>query len=72
MFDVIRGDNALYFPTSRRRRWGGTWEGVVQIVSADGTEIHVCATCRDNADEAARDAVLDAILLAFDKPAFDN
>jgi hypothetical protein len=72
MFDVIRGCNALYFPTSRQRKSGGAWEGVIQIVSADGTEIHVCAACRDNADEAARDAVLDAILLACDKPAFDD
>lgn len=72
MFDVVRGGNALYFPTSRQRKSGGAWEGVVQIVSAEGTEIHVCAACRDNADEAARDAVLDAILLACDKPTFDD
>jgi len=45
-------------------RFSGAWEGVVQIVSAHRTEIHVCTACRDNADEAARDAVLDAILLA--------
>ncbi|MNV60313.1 hypothetical protein D3C71_1527720 [compost metagenome] len=72
MFDVIRGGNALFFPTSRQRKSGGAWEGVVQIVSADGTEIHVCAACRDNSDEATRDAVLDAILLACDKPAIDD
>ncbi|WP_159277264.1 hypothetical protein [Variovorax boronicumulans] len=72
MFDVVRGANALYFATSRQRKSGGTWEGVVQIVSEDGTKIHVCTTCRDNADEAAKDAVLDAILLACDKPAFDD
>ena len=72
MLDVVRGGNALYFPTSRQRKSGGTWEGIVQIVSTDGTEIHACTAGRDNADEAAKDAILDAILLALDKPAFDD
>jgi hypothetical protein len=48
------------------------WERVVQIVSADGTEIHVFTAYRDNADDAARDAVLDTILLAFGKPTFND
>ncbi len=72
MLDVVRDGNALYFPTSRQRKSGGMWEGIVQIVSADGTEIHVRTACRDNADEAAKDAIFDAILLALDKPAFDD
>ncbi|MCY1240716.1 hypothetical protein D9M68_941760 [compost metagenome] len=72
MLDIVCDGNALYFPISRQQKSGGAWVGVVQIVSAEKTKIHVCAACRDNADEAAKDAVLAAILLACDKPAFDD
>lgn len=74
MFEVIRSDAALYYPASRQRKWGGMWEGVVTIVQRDGSgaTMHVCCNCRDDTDEAIRDAILDAMLMACDKPPIED
>lgn len=67
MYEVIRGRDSSYHPMARQRRWGGMWEGVVEIVRDQTRTLHICADCHESSDEALMDAVVDALTLASGK-----
>lgn len=67
MLEVIHGNGVTCFPYARQRadgHTGGIWQGVVDVVTAEGRRVVACPDFHLDPSEAQLDANVEALALA--------